>query len=132
MPLPTASPQHALDSKGEDYFGTKSKLVFVEFPGATWHVPGAPGPGIYPIVPRQRGWFLDKGRTFPVLEIKRRQLPLIPAFSLTAHAAQGQTLKAAIVDLLPGIGSNPLTSYVAFTRVQRRSDVLICRPFSRD
>ena len=49
---------------------------------------------------------------------------------MTAHAAQGQTFKqGVIVDLSIGGGTSPLSSYVALTRVQRREDMLILRPF---
>ena len=54
-----------------------------------------------------------------------------PAFSWTAHTAQGQTLKAAIVDMQIGAGTSPMASYVAFTRVKRMEDLLIFRPFDR-
>ena len=64
-----------------------------------------------------------------MLKITRRQLPLAPAFARTAHAAQGQTLDAAIVDLQIGRGTSPISSYVALTRVKTRADLLIHRPF---
>ena len=54
-----------------------------------------------------------------------------PAFSWTAHTAQGQTLNAAIVDMQIGSGTSPMSSYVAFTRVKRMEDLLIFRPFER-
>ena len=108
------------------------KVVFVKFPDATWTLPGLDEPGLYPIQPKPGKWFLDKGRKHPVLKITRRQLPLAPAFAITAHAAQGQTLKAAIVDLQIGRGTSPIASYVALTRVARREDLLIFRPFARE
>ena len=50
---------------------------------------------------------------------------------MTAHAAQGQALSnGAIVDLNIGGSSSAMSSYVALTRVERRSDLLIYRPFS--
>ena len=55
-----------------------------------------------------------------------------PAFSWTAHTAQGQTLKAAIVDMQIGGGTSPMASYVAFTRVKKMEDLLIFRPFDRN
>ena len=65
--------------------------------------------GLYPIVQKSGSWFLDKGRQHPVLKITRKQIPLAPAFAMTAHASQGQTFKGgAIVDLCIGKGSNPL------------------------
>ncbi len=78
-----------------------------------------------------KSWYLDKGRQKPVLRIVRRQLPLAPAFAITAHSAQGQTLRAAIIDLQIGKKTSPITSYVAPSRVKRREDVLILRPFHR-
>ena len=51
---------------------------------------------------------------------------------MTAHAAQGQTFgKGAIVDLNIGGSSSAMSSYVALTRVERRNDLLISRPFPR-
>ena len=67
-----------------------------------------------------------------MLGITRTQLPLRPAFAMTAHAPQGQTLKqGAIVDLRIGSGPSPIASYVAMTRVERRDGLLIYRPFER-
>ena len=113
------------------------KLVLVKFCQADgkevdWHLPSLSEKGLYPIAPRQSAWFLDKGRKHPVLKIKRKQLPLAPAFAMTAHAAQGQTCKkGCIVDLSIGKGSNPIGSYVSMTRVTKREDLLIYRPFRR-
>ena len=58
------------------------------------------------------------------------QLPLAPAYAITAHASQGQTLEeGAIVDLRIGKDTSPISSYVALTRVKTRSKLLIYRPF---
>lgn len=85
---------------------------------------------MYPIVHTQREWFLDKGRAHLQLRIVRRQLPLTPAFGITAHAAQGQTLNnGAIIDLCIGGSSSTMSNYVALTRVERRADLLILKPF---
>ena len=89
-------------------------------------------PGLYPIQPVFRTWFIDKGRQHPVLAVRRQQIPLAPAFAITSHAAQGQTLQAAIVDLQIGRGTSPIASYVAITRVKRRQDLLIFKPFDHD
>ena len=82
-----------------------------------------------PSRPKRGAWHLDKGRRHPVLKVTRLQLPLAPAFSLTAHAAQGQTLPAAIVDMQIGRGTSPIASYVALTRIKTRNDLLIYRAF---
>ena len=63
--------------------------------------------------------------------IKRYQSPLAPAFAITSHGAQGQTLDAAIVDLQIGRGTSPISSYVAITRVRTRGDLIIYRAFDR-
>ena len=60
------------------------KVVFVKFPGAEWTLDGLTEPGLYPIQPRKGHWHLDKGRPHPVLKITRRQIPLAPAFAITA------------------------------------------------
>ena len=105
--------------------------VFVRFPTATWILPGLTEAGVYPICPRKSSWFLDKGKKFPKLKIQRQQLPLAPAFAITAHAAQGLALGAAIVDLQIGRGSSPISSYVALTRVRCRKYVLSWRAVER-
>ena len=49
----------------------------------------------------------------------------------TAHSAQGRTIRQGVIaDLQIGINGNPLTSYVALTRVQNRHRLLIYRPFA--
>ena len=63
------------------------KVVFIKFPDATWTLPGVTEQGLYPIVPKKASWFLDQRRKFPKLKILRQQLPLAPAFAITAHAA---------------------------------------------
>ena len=118
------------------------KVVFVRFDEevvsdgkvtrqtCTWEIDGVGRPGVYPIEPCTRKWFLDQRRKpKPLLGVWRKQLPLAPAFATTAHAAQGQTLEAAIVDLQLGRGVGILASYTAITRVRRREDMLIFRPF---
>ena len=111
------------------------KVVYVEFRNknnkpCSWRIDGMTKNGVYPIVPRSREWYLDKGRQHPQLKISRRQFPLAPAFGMTSHSAQGQTFSnGAIVDLCIGGSSSTMSSYVALTRVERRKDLLILRPF---
>ena len=116
-------------SNGKRRLTRLPKVVFVKFlakdgEDLKWTLPGQSEPGVYLIVPMKKDWYLDKGRLHPVFHIKRRQLPLTPAFAMTAHAAQGQTFsKGAIVDLNIGGSSSAMSSYVAMTRVERRSDL---------
>ena len=98
---------------------------------SSWVIEGIGRPGVYPIRPWKRGWFLDQGRVRPVLEVKRYQAPLAPAYAMTDHGAQGRTLVAAIIDLCLGRGVNIIASYVAMTRVRCRADLLIFRQFDQ-
>ena len=64
------------------------------------------------------------------ISIKRRALPLIPAYSMTTHKSQGQTLGKVIVDLVMPPGPTEVASvYVPLSRVKRLDDLLILRPF---
>ena len=105
------------------------EVVFVRFPGATWKLPGLSEECVYPIVPRTASWFLDHGSRRPALRVMRRQLPLAPAFAITSHTAQGQTLGAAIIGLRVGRNVSLAAAYVALTRVTRTPDFLICCDF---
>ena len=50
--------------------------------------------------------------------------------SFTAHAAQGQTCKEGVVmDMHIGEAGDPLTAYIALTRVQDRYGLFVYRPF---
>ena len=62
--------------------------VYVKFDGATWQLDGAPEPGLYPVYPARKVWKLDAKRKKPVLKIARTQLPLAPAYAITAHGSQ--------------------------------------------
>ena len=59
----------------------------------------------------------------------RTQLPLAPAYGMTAHSSQGKTLRAALVDLQIDRRVNQSYGAVATTRVRSREDILILRPF---
>ena len=76
-----------------------------------------------------RGSWIAKGKN-PQLRVSRTQFPLAPAFVITAHVAQGQTIpEGVLTDLCVGLGGNPFTAYVAFTRVQGRAQLFIYRAF---
>lgn len=64
------------------------------------------------------------------ISIKRKALPLIPAYSMTTHKSQGQTLSKIIIDLVMPPGPVEVASvYVPLSRVKRLDDLLIVRPF---
>ena len=104
----------------------------MKYHDADWTLDGFTEKGLYPICTKSSQWFLDKGLHFPKAKIHRKQLPLASAWAITAHTSQGQTLRAAIVDLQIGRGTSPIASYVAFTRVRRCKDLLIYRPFDKN
>ncbi len=68
--------------------------------------------------------FLFKGRF-----ITRTQFPIIPAWSLTIHKAQGQSLKSAIISVENVFA--PGQAYVAFSRVQTLNGVYIKGNFKK-
>ena len=107
----------------------RPSIVYVKFDGATWQLDGTEEPGIYPIVPQSSDWYLDKGRKVKMLKVKRTQIPLTPAYAMTAHSSQGKTLPAVLLDLQVDKSVDPTIGTVAATRVRSREDVLILRPF---
>lgn len=65
------------------------------------------------------------------VSVKRRALPLIPAYSITTHKSQGQTLSKIIIDLVMPPGPVEVASaYVPLSRVKRLDDLIILRPFA--
>jgi hypothetical protein len=60
-------------------------------------------------------------------KIERTQLPIVPAFAMTAHKAQGQTLDKVIVDLASCKGTE--APYVMLSRAKSLDGVHILRPF---
>ena len=123
--------EHGTEKNGVKILTHVPKVVFVKYENEEWKLPGMQEPGLYPIRPWTRTWYIDKNRKKPILSVARWQLPLAPAFAMTAHASQGQTLDAAIVDLQQGVGVSTIASYVAITRVKRRQALIIYRPFDR-
>ena len=103
--------------------------VILKFDNVEWQLDGTPEAGIYPIQPVRRAWFLDRTKPKPILRVLRKQLPLCPAFSFTAHTSQGKTLPAAILDLVIDKITDVSFGTVATSRVRSRHDVLILRPF---
>ena len=133
-----ADDERSVFENGKQVLKKLPKVVYVEFfekdgSRCSWKIDGMKQCGVYPIIKTTREWYLDKGTKHPQLQIKRRQIPLTPAFGMTSHSAQGQTFsKGAAVDLCIGGSSSTMSSYVALTRVERRQDLLILRPFPLD
>ena len=60
---------------------------------------------------------------------QRKQLPITPAFALTAHKSQGNTLTAAILDLEGCLTTEAV--YVMLSRVKKSHNICILRPFRK-
>lgn len=84
--------------------------------------------------------YADKGPIMKILNtkklkttvsVKRRGLPLVPAYSITTHKSQGQTLPNIVIDLNmpPGI-VEVASAYVPLSRVQQLTDLVILQDFS--
>ena len=67
------------------------------------------------------------------IKVKRKQFPIVPRFSVTAHKSQGLTLEKAIIDLVPNPkfkGPQEVSfAYVPLSRVRRLEDLTILREF---
>eukprot|EP00973_Karenia_brevis_P060897 8469088-Karenia_brevis.AAC.1 len=108
--------------------------LYVKFdfePGVQpWHV-GDLEPGVYPLQPTRKDWFICE-RT--KVKAKRTGFQVVPDFSATAHMLQGATLLAAIVDCLEAGHtsrlSDMLAAYVGLSRAKLKETVLITQPFS--
>ena len=106
-------------------------VIYVQFETAkTWRIEGLLHDNVFPVTAQRKPWFLDRGRKKPRLRITRRQFPLAPGFAITAHVAQGQTLRDGVIaDFNISSVASVFTTYVAATRVTGRDKLLIMRPF---
>lgn len=59
--------------------------------------------------------------------LRRYQVPLDAAFAITAHKAQGQTIKKVVVDLASCIGTE--AAYVMVSRCTSLQGLMVLRPF---
>ncbi len=59
---------------------------------------------------------------------RRSQLPITPAFALTAHKSQGNTLQAAILDIESCLSAEAV--YVMLSRVKDSNNIRLLRPFN--
>jgi hypothetical protein len=126
-------------------FITQPKYALVEFPNCKLDSALATlKPKLIPIAVSEQTFFFDIYELLPrttsktakatkrstKIAIKRKALPLVPAYSITTHKSQGQTLSKIIVDLVTPPGPIELASiYVPLSRVKRLADLIILRPF---
>ena len=60
---------------------------------------------------------------------QRSQLPITPAFAMTAHKSQGNTLTSAILDIESCLSTEAV--YVMLSRVKKSDNIRILRPFRK-
>ena len=70
-------------------------------------------------------FFVDLARTTTCVV----EVPLTPAYAMTAHSSQGKTLEAVLLDLNVEKRVDTTFGAVAASRVRSRHDALILRPF---
>ena len=85
------------------------KFVLVEFPQYTGPSFLETEPKLVPISPVTRNWFHGNKSH------QRKMLPLTPAYSITIHKSQGQTLSKIIVNL----GNKEYASGLTYTALSR-------------
>ncbi|CAF1477381.1 unnamed protein product, partial [Rotaria sordida] len=126
-------------------FITLPKYALVEFPGCKLDDKLAELQSkIVPIAISEQTFLFDAKELLPEnvskaakinkkttkLSVKRKAFPFIPAYSMTTHKSQGQTLGKIIVDLVMPPGAFEVASvYVPLPRIKRLDGILIRRPF---
>lgn len=108
--------------------GQKTALcAYVQIPGSNVHPEDTSlPPDVVVIVPTFTTFKYESPQGFS-FNIRRRQLPLLPAYAFTDYKSQGQTLERAIIDL---DGCKSLQSmYVMLSRVKTLKGLAILRWF---
>ena len=96
-------------------------FVYVRTLGAQCCIKGLPQ-GVYPVMSKKTPWFLDAGRAVPRLRISRRQLPMTPAFCVTAQSLQGMDKDPLAVDVNVRYNGSKQTCYVGQIRAKTRRE----------
>ncbi len=74
---------------------------------------------------------LNSKKLNTTISVKRKALPLVPAYSITTYKSQGQTLPKIVIDLnMPPGMVEVASAYVPLSRVQRLTDLVIVQDFS--
>lgn len=74
---------------------------------------------------------LKSNKLKTTISVKRKALPLIPAYSITTHKSQGQTLPKIVIDLnMPPGQVEVASAYVPLSRVQQLTDLVILQDFN--
>ncbi|KAG1783655.1 hypothetical protein EV702DRAFT_1190674 [Suillus placidus] len=84
---------------------------------------------ILPLVPLECTFSIVHGKGLKT--IRRRQLPVTPAYSFTDYRSQGQTISHSIIDIAtpPSGGLTPFNVYVALSRGRGHDNIRLLRDF---
>jgi hypothetical protein len=115
--------RHSTDSEGKRHLNS----CVVEISGCdTVEVNHLPN-GHFPVLPDVTELRFEHAASHKRCVIKRNQVPIEPGFAITAHKAQGQTMKNVIVDLDGCSGTEQ--PYVMVSRSTSLDGLLILRDF---
>ena len=121
------------EETGYHQFDQPPEYIIVELEGISMETLDGLPPNHVPIFLKTESFQVKLPGKKKGISVNRHHFPLVPRFSCTAHKSQGQTLRKAIVDLVPrngktkGIGIE--FAYVPLSRVRRLDDLTILRPF---
>ena len=123
--LPTAPGYH--------YLETTPEYVIVELDDIKMNKLYGLPPNHVPIMLKTESFQVIMPGKQKNVSVNRSHFPIVPRFSCTAHKSQGQTLRKAIIDLVPRTGTSKGLgiefAYVPLSRVRRLQDLTILRPF---
>ena len=111
--------------------GQLSKMVMLVYvPGLKKQIPGLPEK-IFPIFPVETTVTVSTHDSNGI-QIKVRQFPIMPRFSLTGHKTQGQTMDSIVIHLPESPAERACIPgswlYVQFSRVRRLDDLYLINP----
>ena len=81
-----------------------------------------------PVISDTKSFFITHPITGRKCSIRRHQVPIQPAYAITAHRAQGQTYTHVVVDLQNAMSIE--AAYVMLSRATNLNGILILRPFN--
>ena len=89
---------------------------------------------VLPLVPLERTFMIVHGKGLKT--IRRKQLPVTPAYSFTDYRSQGQTIDHSSIDIATppsgGPGLTPFNVYVALSRGRGRDNIRLLRDFDKN
>lgn len=99
--------------------------VLVKFDGYTGLSCLPDEPKVFCVGPLKRTWHNSRGKT-----LSRTMLPLVPAYGMTIHKSQGQTLQKAKINLGTEFAGG--LTYTGLSRVKRLSDLAFVGVLTRE